>query len=176
MAAGNLFTGSFEIDLGNVLNATKFGVPFYHVPTNFKGYYKYKSGEMFKVKGKDDKNNNILIDVPGKKDECNIYAVFYETDDNFTTLTGSNINDNSNPHIILRADITDQKECDVWTEFNIPFVFIQGRTIDKDKLKDGRYNLAIIFSSSKNGDKFEGAPNSTLWIDEVEIDYEGKNK
>lgn len=176
MAAGNLFTGNFKLDnIGDALNATKFGVPFYHEPTHFKGYYKYKAGEMFKEKRKDG-NIYILVDVPGRKDMCNIYAVFYETDDNFTTLTGSNVNDNDNLHIISRADITDPHECGDWTEFNIPFVLLPGRTIDKDKLKAGKYNLAIIFSSSKDGDKFEGAPNSTLYIDEVEIDYEGKNK
>lgn len=175
LAAGNLFTGSFKVDIGNVLNATKFGVPFYYIPTHFKGYYKYKAGEMFKVKGKDDKGKNILVDVPGRKDMCNIYAVFYETDNELQTLTGHNINDNSNRHIISRADISDAKECDDWVEFNIPFKLLDGRSIDKNKLDAGKYNLAIIFSSSRNGDKFEGAPNSTLYIDEVEIDYEGKN-
>lgn len=176
LAAGNLFTGSFKVDIGNVLNATKFGVPFYYVPTHFKGYYKYKAGEMFKMRGKNADGKNILVDVPGRKDECNIYAVFYETDNELETLTGHNVNDNTNRHIISRADIPDARESDDWVEFNIPFEMLPGRSIDKEKLDAGKYNLAIIFSSSKNGDKFEGAPNSTLYIDEVEIDYEGKKK
>lgn len=174
MAAGNLFAGSFQLNITDVLRATEFGVPFYFVPTHFKGFYKYKAGEMFKVLGKNSDGKNILVDVPSKKDICNIYAVFYETDENFHTLTGHNVNDNTDLHIIARADIPDARESDEWLEFNIPFELLPGRAIDKEKLKAGKYNLAIIFSSSKNGDQFEGAPNSTLWIDEVEIDYEGK--
>ena len=33
----------------------------------------------------------------------------------------------------------------------------------------GCYNLAVIFTSSRNGDVYDGAPQSTLWIDNVEI-------
>ena len=32
-----------------------------------------------------------------------------------------------------------------------------------------KYRFAVIFSSSKDGDKFSGAPDSELVIDEVEI-------
>lgn len=40
------------------------------------------------------------------------------------------------------------------------------------KLAEGKYNLAIVFSSSIRGDHFEGAPGSTLLIDEIELGYE----
>ena len=39
-------------------------------------------------------------------------------------------------------------------------------------LKNGKYKLAIVFSSSIMGAYFEGAVGSELWIDEVEIKYE----
>jgi hypothetical protein len=38
-------------------------------------------------------------------------------------------------------------------------------------LEDGKYNVAIVFSSSIKGDLFEGAAGSTLYIDEVELSY-----
>lgn len=41
--------------------------------------------------------------------------------------------------------------------------------VDKDKLKAGKYNVAIVFSSSIEGDYFRGAVGSTLYIDEVEL-------
>ena len=49
------------------------GRPFDHVPTYLSGYYKYKAGESYKVNGEE---------VKGKKDQCDIYAIFYETDEN----------------------------------------------------------------------------------------------
>lgn len=160
IAAGNLFTGSFTLNINNVLKATKFGVPFTHIPTAFKGYYKYKAGETFTVSGQPDSS---------KKDICDIYAVFYETDDNIKTLDGTNVF--TNPNIISIARIDNAKNTEQWTEFNLPFVTQPGKTIDRQKLDDGLYNLAIVFSSSIRGDYFEGAVGSTLYIDEVELTY-----
>ena len=42
------------------------------------------------------------------------------------------------------------------------------------QLKAGNYNLAIVFSSSIRGDHFEGAPGSTLYIDEVLLNFTNK--
>lgn len=161
IASGNLFTGSFTLDVGNVLRATKFGVPFTHIPTSFRGYYKYKAGETFTVNGQP---------VENRKDICDIYAVFYETDDNVKTLDGTNVF--TSPNLISVARIGNTaKETNEWTEFNIPFVTEEGKTIDPKKLEDEKYNLAIVFSSSIKGDLFEGAVGSTLYIDEVTLSY-----
>lgn len=163
IAAGNLFLGTFTIKLSNVLEATKFGTPFFYVPTTLKGYYKYKRGETFQVNGEP---------VPGRKDICDIYGVFYETDENLKTLDGTNVLAEDNPNIISVARIDNAKETDEWTEFNLKFNFREGKTVDPVKLKAGRYNMAIVFSSSIRGDHFEGAPGSLLYIDEVELGYE----
>lgn len=50
IAAGNLFMGTFSVGnaLTDPLKATMFGVPFEHIPTYLKGYYKYKAGEVYK--------------------------------------------------------------------------------------------------------------------------------
>ena len=65
IAAGNLFIGSFDVGnaMSNPLKATKFGLPFRHVPTYLAGYYKYKAGDQFTEGGKP---------VSGKRD----YAIF----------------------------------------------------------------------------------------------------
>ena len=160
IAAGNLFMGSFTLDIGNVLRATKFGVPFTHVPTSFKGYYKYKAGSVFSVKGEP---------VNDRKDICDIYAVFYETDANVKTLDGTNVF--TSPNVISMARISNAKETDQWTSFNLPFETKPGKTIDPRKLEEGIYNIAIVFSSSIKGDLFEGAVGSTLYIDEVELSF-----
>lgn len=160
LAAGNLFIGQFTISLPNVVKATKFGAPFKHVPTALTGYYKYKAGSKFTMDGK-------VVD--NRKDICDIYGIFYETDDDVKMLDGTNAF--TSDHLISVARINDAHETDEWTEFNIPFVPKEGKSIDARKLKEGKYNVAIVFSSSIRGDLFEGAEGSTLYIDEVELKY-----
>lgn len=163
IAAGNLFMGTFQINLGNALKSLKLGMPFTHVPTYLKGYYKYKAGERYQEKG---------TVVEGKKDTWDLYAVFYEVTADVQTLDGTIVEDNySHPNIVSVAllDEAERVEADQWTEVYIPFVMKSGKTIDRQKLENGGYNVTIVASSSKDGNYFYGAPGSTLYIDELEL-------
>lgn len=167
IAAGNLFMGTFDVAsaLFNALKATRLGMPFEHVPTYLKGYYKYKAGDEFQENGKP---------VSGKKDTWDVYAIFYEVSEKVKYLDGTIVEGNfTDPSLISVAllDDKERKETDEWTEFYIPFVTKPGKTINYDKLKKGGYNVSIVFSSSKEGNYFRGAPGSTLYIDEVELIY-----
>lgn len=163
IAAGNLFIGTFDLRsaLSRPLEATQFGFPFYHKPVSLSGYYKYKAGSVFTAGGKPDNS---------RKDKCDIYAVFYETDDNLKMLNGGNSLSHAN--IVSLARITNQGEPNEWTQFKLNFELKPGKQINEESLKDGKYNLAIIFSSSIDGGYFEGAVGSTLYIDEVVLEYE----
>lgn len=160
IAAGNLFMGTFDVlsAIGSPLKATRFGVPFEHVPTHLTGYYIYKAGEVFTQKGEE---------VPGKKDMFDIYAIFYETTDKVKMLDGTNRF--THPNLISIARIEEPKEAEEWTAFYIPFRMLPGKMIDREKLEAGLYNVAVVFSSSVEGDLFNGAVGSTLYIDEVEL-------
>ena len=171
IAAGNLFMGTFDVlsALTNALKATRLGMPFEHVPTYLKGYYKYKAGEVFQENGEPVKN---------KKDTWDVYAIFYEVTDKVRYLDGTIVEGNyTHPNLVSVAllDDKDRKETDEWTEFYIPFVMKSGKVIDREKLKSGGYNVSIVFSSSKEGNYFRGAPGSTLYIDEVELIYAADN-
>ncbi len=162
LAAGNLFIGSFDVSnaLGNALEATKFGVQFYREPVSLKGYYRYRRGEVYSESG---------TEVSGKQDTYNIYAMLYESENPSFMLNGGN--GLTDPSIVLLAQVeeADAKEADNWTEFEIPFKPMNGKAFDPQKLGDGKYKLGIVFTSSRNGDRFNGAVGSTLWIDEVEL-------
>lgn len=162
IAAGNLFIGSFEVGQalsGNAMKATHFGFPFFYYPLRLEGWYKYKAGPTFSSKGKP---------VEGRKDECDIYGVLYETDDNVQFLDGST--SRNSPNIVaLARNIKELPETDIWKQFNFKFEPQNGKSIDPDKLGKGIYKLAIVFSSSVDGAKFEGAVGSTLYIDKVTI-------
>ena len=162
IAAGNLFIGSFEVGQalsGNAMKATHFGFPFFYYPLRLEGWYKYKAGPTFSSKGKP---------VEGRKDECDIYGVLYETDDNVQFLDGST--SLNSPNIVaLARNIKELPETDIWKQFNFKLEPQNGKSIDPDKLGKGIYKLAIVFSSSVDGAKFEGAVGSTLYIDKVTI-------
>lgn len=162
IAAGNLFIGSFDVGnaMSSPLKATKFGLPFRHVPTYLAGYYKYKSGDTYTEGGNP---------VSGKRDICDIYAIMYETSASVPTLDGTNAF--TSPNLVSIARIDNARETDEWTYFKIPFIALPGRLIDKEKLAAGKYNISIVFTSSRDGGNFNGAIGSTLLIDEAELVY-----
>lgn len=164
IAAGNIFIGNFDVRnaLSDPLKATQIGYPFLKVPVALKGYFKYKPGEVYK------EGNNVV----DKTDRFDIYAIFYETDEQVKFLDGSNrfVSD----HLVKLARIPAEEAVatDSWKEFYIPFETVKNRSVDTQKLAQGKYKLGIVFSSSIEGDLFNGAVGSTLYIDEVELIYE----
>lgn len=173
IAAGNLFIGEFDMTdaLSSPLKATHFGTPFCYMPRRLKGWYKYKAGERFYENGGYTDRQDIL----------NIYAIFYEGKTSAgngnsieITMDGNLANRNyEDPHMVAIALISNPHETDSWEFFDIPFDYQRyGKEIDKAKLATGDYKVSIIFSSSKDGAIFEGAPGSTLLVDEVELIYE----
>lgn len=162
LAAGNLFIGDFQINIIEMAKSTHFGAPFRKVPQGISGYYKYKAGATYI-----NKNNT---EVPGKKDIFDIYAVMYEVTDDVPYLDGTNIKTHEN--IIMMAQVEDRRETDDWTHFSAKFKLLDGKAIDKEKLRNGKYNLAIVMSSSAEGAYFNGAVGSTLYVDEVNLYYE----
>ncbi|MBO8439165.1 MAG: PCMD domain-containing protein [bacterium] len=60
------------------------------------------------------------------------------------------------------ADIGVQS---AWQRMTVPIGQVSSSGLDIT-------HLHVVFSSSKNGDKFEGGVGSTLWIDNVTLDYE----
>lgn len=169
IAAGNLFIGTFDVlnALKDALTATRFGMPFDDIPTILHGHYKYRSGEVFYELDKAAPDKLKPVD---RKDRFNIYAVFYESTKEMETVDGTNALSPDNPNVLAVAQIPQDEavETDEWKTFDIPFVFRPGKgkeTVDADKV----YCLAVVFTSSLYGDRFEGAPGSTLCVDEVEL-------
>lgn len=163
IAAGNLFIGSFNVSavLTNALKATLFGIPTNRQPIRVTGYYKYIPGETF--------TNSSMEEIPGRVDEAHIYAVFYRNQDangNSIILDGTNIM--TSEYIVSRAQVASLPPTDQWSQFEMTF---EGGTADPAILSSMGYSFTLVFTSSKNGDTFEGAIGSTLYIDEVEISF-----
>jgi len=166
ITAGSLFTGKFVFDIGaalsNPLSLTKFGLPYTKKPVLFKGVYKYTQGDNY-IDGSDKNNVKDGLDI---EDECSIQAVLYEAvdkDGKDVTLTGNDIN--SSEYRVAVAQLADGKAKSDWTSFSIAFKEMEGKSYDSEK----QYKLAIVCSSSKDGDKFQGASGSTLIVDDLEV-------
>ncbi len=168
LAAGNLFIGKFDMTnaVNKPLEATQFGTSFYYVPIGLRGYYRYAPGEKF-MKLVDRK----LVEVPGRIDECDIYAVFYERTADMEYLDGNNVLSDDNPNIIAvaRLDEDQRKGAADWTHFDVEFKYRPDKSLDPEKLENGVYALAVVMTSSIEGAKFSGAIGSALFVDELEV-------
>lgn len=166
IASGNLFLGKFDVSqaLVNTLHATQFGIPFDKKPMSFQGYYKYHRGSDYQ-----DVDGSIM---PDQKDYGAIYAVLYRNHDdngNSVVLYGDNVK--TSPQLVAIADMGDIDDTgdDEWHEFKASFVYYNNKDLDQETLENRGYSLAIVFSSSKDGDNFKGAIGSTLILDDVRI-------
>ena len=162
IAAGNLYLGRFidEYAITQTLKSTEFGVRFNKAPRTVMGYYKYRPGD------KVTNNENKIME--GVRDSAAIYSVLYLNHDaagNPVVLHGDDVM--TNPNIVAVARMKDIKYTDEWTPFEVDFVY--RKEMDKTLMENFGYNITVVFSSSHNGDIFQGAVGSTLCIDKVSI-------
>lgn len=163
ISAGNLFLGSFVTNISKPLESPRFGIDWNEEPIALAGYYKYTAGTDFEVHTENNATNLT-------KDTFDAYAIYFEKGDieNGDPVEYLKATHNfADPRIVSVARIKaeDRKETQEWTYFKIPFTRIPGKEIDPNK----KYMLAVVFSSSLEGDKYNGAIGSTLCIDDVEI-------
>ena len=169
IAAGSVFLGEFDSQyaLTKTLWTTKMGIPFTEEPVKVTGYYKYTPGEKFT----DEKGQTL----GGRVDEPNLYAVFYYNKDEsgaVAVLHGDDVM--SSPRIVSIAQQASFPATTEWTKFELTFA--GDKPIDATQLANRDYSLALVFSSSREGDMFMGAVGSTLYVDKVEITFKPKEE
>ena len=172
VTTGSLFLGSFITDISSTLNSTKFGIPYSNKPVSLKGWYKYTPGPDYYIVNEEpyDKHCHEAVLDNTKTDEFMISAVLYETDeydlekwsDCLTGVADAENNIYNSSRIAAIAQLTGGEQAD-WKEFNLELEW------KKEYDANAKYRFAIICSSSKDGDKFWGAPESTLIVDDFEL-------
>lgn len=155
VTSGTIFTGSFNAfaALEDPLKTTAFGLPYTGgKPLKLTGWYKYTPGEKY-FEGQTEVS---------KVDEPAISVVLYDvTDDIDAVLTGVDIYTSS--RIVAMVTINPAESAEL-TEFSAELKY--SGVYDPSK---SQYKLAMIFSSSKDGALYKGAPGSILTIDEVKL-------
>lgn len=169
VTAGTLFNGSFVLNATNPLKSTRFGEPFVNgtTPTSLSFTYKYTPGPTYYktiVSGSGASIKVTSEEVPDQMDECSIIAYLYEVEDYSEYLDGTNIN--SSEKVILKAAFYGGNQGD-FTEKSVNFEETGNGSFDPSK----KYKLAIVCTPSKNGADYEGAPESTLWIKSLKLNY-----
>lgn len=159
LASGNLFIGDFvEVNPSDPRIGLHFGRPYKSptAPVALQGFYKYKAGDKFTV----NKPPSSLT-----KDTWDAYALLFEKGNGEGYLRGDFSFED--PRIVGIARVNSDKygETSEWTSFEAPFIFKEGKAFDSKK----EYFYTIVFAASKEGNIFNGAVGSTLWIDEVKF-------
>lgn len=163
VTSGTVYNGAFITDPVNTLKSTKFGYPCLKKPTAFKGSYKYAPGAVYYTCPDPVKEAHVANIDKNKTDASAMNAVLYEVDSYaFDVLDGTNLLTSNK--IVAIASV-DGKAQSSYTDFNVAFKFNENKTFDSAK----KYKLAIVCSSSKDGDKFSGAPGSVLFVDNLEV-------
>jgi hypothetical protein len=172
VTTGSLFLGNFIIDISSTLKSTKFGIPYDKKPLSLKGWYKYTPGPEYYIVNEEpyDQHCHQAVLDETKTDEFMISVVLYETDEYDTSkwtdcLTGEADAENNiynSSRVAAIAQLTGGEQAD-WKEFNLELEW------KKEYNADTNYRMTIICSASKDGDKFWGAPESTLIVDDFEL-------
>lgn len=166
IAAGNLFTGSFNATTATLrpLESTRFGDgPFCIVdrkPVRFRGFYQYTPGETIT-----DRQGATVEGI----DQGDLYAVLFKNttaDGAQFWLDGTNVKTSKQIVALALAGPVDKTEGG-WKEFDVAFDYIAD--FDPVLLANHGYSLAVVFTSSCGGADFVGAVGSELLVDKVRI-------
>lgn len=157
--AGNIYMGNFvKVDGTNgILN---FGRPYTSFPTRLKLHYKYKTVPI-------DYVSEEWATLKGQPDTCAIYIALGDWDEPVeirTRPSNRKLFDKHDPHVIAYAEHYQGSTVNDWTPLELELEY-------RDKKRKPTYML-IVCSASKYGDYFTGGAGTTLWIDNLSLEFD----
>jgi hypothetical protein len=160
MAAGSLFTGTFELNIANPPESPIFGTPFIARPASFSVDFRYIPGEQMTngfgdpIPGNDSLDVAVLLEDRSSNPWKRVATAWYRTDEatpEWTTLELP----------LYYGEVPDP------AHYEIPKNGIIWGTGEEEPT-----HITVIFSSSARGDSFEGAPGSELLLNDFILYYE----
>jgi len=171
-AAGNIFSGEYYKTIGTSGGVVRFGRPFTGRPRKLTLWVKYNSG-IIPDKCCNDKPDGDPVKV-GDKDRGSVWIALGNWD--YHKYGGSeespveiNTNDKStffNPdgeNVIAYGRYVMYDDVKEWTRIEVP--------LDYKSTSKKPTHIIISCASSLLGDYFTGSPDSTLWVDDVQLEY-----
>ena len=159
-AAGNLFTGSFELNISTMSGKVTFGrdFKFNAKPESVSFWMKNSQGQINfgdKASGTDKYSAMVLIT------DGTTYTV--DTTNESTFLTPDNIG--SKPGIIAYGYINGDDSNADWVEKIVQLTYVDGYEQKTPK------KISVSFTPSSLGDYFCGSNNSEMYVDDVRLNY-----
>ena len=161
LAAGNLFTGDFELDGMNGL--LHFGRPFTSFPTSLRLYYKYTPATIDMI----GDNVGDLATLKGQTDMFQIYIALSDKSEPYEIRNNPKnrqLFDPEDDGIIAYGEYTSSETVSTYKQLEIPLEYRATNRTPK--------YIIVVASSSKYGDYYIGGVGSKLWLDEMELVYE----
>lgn len=169
LAAASLYSGDFiKADMSGTATIN-FGKPFVSRPTALKGYYKYTPVKASNTGALPDE-----VTLTDDLDQCAIYVVLmkggeqHEVINTKTETLLSLDNIKADDKFIAYGELSSGAATagDGFVEFNIP---IEYRNLD-----DKPTHIIVVCSASKYGDYMVGGDGSTMYLDDLELVYDGE--
>lgn len=165
-AAGNIFIGEY-VRTDGTNGILSFGKPFTARPTKLTGYYKYTAANVdcLPQKGSDDYTR--FESYLGKPDTMSVYIALGDWDQPMEIRTNPKnrkLFDVNDPHIIAFKEFNRGTSTDGWEKLDVPIDYRSTSRIPK--------YIIMVCSASKFGDFFTGGSGATLWVDELNLEYD----
>ena len=171
IAAGTAFVGKFTLKTGandvyNPISMTNMGLPYSvtPMPVAFSIDYKYVRGAQLMYTqpnwGSLIPSFKSPVNIPGTDAASLRVELFYHPIGTFDYVTACNRNE-----MIAKGEILESNNVPDWTHAYIPIEVLPG----KEGLPPT--HIAIVLTSSYEGDYFRGAPGSTLTADNLKLIY-----
>lgn len=159
LAAGNIYTGDFiRVDGTNgILN---FGREFTGRPTRLRGMFKYFTSPIAYT-------STEYSHLKGEPDTASIYIALTDWEQQFEIRTNPKnrqLFDPKDDAVIAYGALQYGYDVPEYTEFKIDLEY-------RSTSRVPRY-IVIVASASKYGDFFTGGATSTLWLDELQLDWD----
>lgn len=166
-AAASLYTGKFK-GLSGMSANMEFGQPFTSRPIALHGYYQYTPQTMNHV---DRMPEGVTLVKDETIDECSIFIALAKKSFTFNNSKEEEYIDyEGDDNIIAYGSLPSGAATsgDGYVEFTIPLKYKEANFGDQPT------HIIIVCSASKYGDYMSGADNSTLYVDDFSLIYDGE--
>lgn len=153
MAAGNLFTGSFQTNIVIPLDSPSFSQPYTGRPTSLSFWYKYSPVGL--------NSKKTPTNIKGQTDKCIAYIILGTWSGQ---IKSSAIKGRDTVGAIAYGEFSTDATVQTYTKQTINIEYLDKTTRPT--------RIIIVVSSSLRGEEYIGGLGSTMFIDEFELGWD----
>ncbi|OHX64980.1 PCMD domain-containing protein [Flammeovirga pacifica] len=164
LASATIYTGQFDLNLSDPAKSAQLGVPYTKRPTSMSFNYKYTPGDVYK-----QYTGAVGTVIEDAVDSCLVYMYLQKREGDQILRVGTAAMQSSE----TVSDWTSRKLDVTYGEIANPEVGFKLREEETGwaAAETTPTHVIIVFASSSAGDFFRGANGSTLFVDNISIEY-----